>query len=168
MTPFTQLFPKVHKADGTTLLGIPIGPSKQYRDEWIAEKKEKILNFIKQVTTIKDDYVKYLLLKHCTMSWARFITTVIPIRHCDVAMQGYIRDIDKAVLQVISTMLGTPMEELDNSTKLAEISLPTKNGGLGIQRLHTIAPIAYVGAINCALPALRKHSKILVNHLQEI
>lgn len=100
------------------------------------------------------------------MSWARFMATTIPIRHGDFAMQEYIRDIDEAVLQVVSKMLGTPWEDLNNSTKLAEIALPTKFGGMGIQRMCAIAPIAHIGAVTCALPALKKHSKSIVSNLR--
>ena len=162
ITPLSQLFPKVHKADGAVLLGIPIGPSMEFRNKWIENHKNKILDFIKKLSTVQDDYVQYLLLKHCTMSWARFITTTIPIRHGDFAMQEYIRDIDEAVLQVVSRMLGIPWKDLNNSTKLAEIALPTKFGGMGIQRMCAIAPISHIGAVTCALPALKKHSKSIV------
>ena len=163
---FEKLFPGVTTATGTTLLGGPVGPSEEYRSDFILGKKKEIIDFIKEIAKIPDVYVQYQLLKHCTISWARYITSVLPAKRLDTVMREYISDIDEAVLRQIGRILGMPVEQLQGTT-LAMIALPTRNGGLGIQRLTTTAPISYLGSINRSIPALKTHSPLIARHIQQ-
>ena len=60
-----------------------------------------------------DTYVEFMIIKHSAHSWARFITSIVPVQDAgDKAMNEYIGGIDDALNAEISRILGLNVSEL--------------------------------------------------------
>ena len=162
---FASMFPGANIQLSTRLLGAPIGICQKQRAKFIAEASKTVTSTLSKLEGLGDTYVELMIIKHSAHSWARFITSIVPVQDAgDTAMNEYIGGIDDALNAEISRILGLNVSEL-KGLKRAEIALPTKLGGLGIPTLQTIAPIAYTASIMAILPMMQKHASDLKAHL---
>ena len=133
--------PRVTKG-GVKLLGAPVG-SQVFEMEILVDRIAKLEALLEKLPTLEDPHTEYVLLKNCfglpKLSYT--MRTVDPRPH-----QNTLKRFDTGVRQALERELGVSLED----HQYFQATLPVSMGGLGVRRVETHSPGAYIASLGAS------------------
>jgi hypothetical protein len=126
------------EADGTILLGCPIG-GPDFCREYIKTRVSRVDGLVSMIEGLDDSQIQLLLLRLCV----GFPRIVYALRTANPEwIQEELKAFDEIIIRAVTDITG-------QLTKLAitQIRLPTRNGGLGLSSAVDTADVAFVAGV---------------------
>ena len=126
-------------AEGTTLLGCPVGTADFETAYWVEQAKMSKRGIAK-LDWVRFKQSRMLLLRHCAVSRANFmLRSSAPDATLEAA-----RVYDEAILERVAVLV----ECMPSDLPVSQVHLPLRNGCLGLTSAVDIRDAAFLGAMN--------------------